>query len=336
MMSYRGKRVLVTGAEGFIGSHLTEALVQAGASVTALSLYNSFGRHGWLDSLSDDVRGAITIQAGDVRDPHFMRGLCEGQDIVFHLAALIAIPYSYVAPQSYVDTNVTGTVNVLEAVRAGGAGRLVHTSTSEVYGTALFTPITEEHPLQGQSPYSASKIAADHMVEAYHRSFDLPAVVLRPFNTFGPRQSERAVIPTVIRQVLDPACEEIQLGDLTAARDFNFVTDTAAAFLAIGAADGVEMGRAYNAGTGQNVTIGEMVETVLDVTGTNKPVVQKQDRMRPKASEVFNLLADAQRLTGATAWKPAHTLQSGIAETIEWWRDEIAAGRVRPDSSYLI
>jgi len=335
-MSYRGKRVLVTGAEGFIGSHLTEALVRAGASVTALSLYNSFGQHGWLDSLSDDVRGSITTQAGDVRDPHFMRTLCEGQDIVFHLAALIAIPYSYVAPQSYVDTNVTGTVNVLEAVRAGGAGRLVHTSTSEVYGTALFTPITEEHPLQGQSPYSASKIAADHMVEAYHRSFDLPAVVLRPFNTFGPRQSERAVIPTVIRQVLDPACGEIQLGDLTAARDFNFVTDTAAAFLAIGTAEGLQMGRAYNAGTGENVTIGEMVETVLEVTGTNKPVVQQQDRMRPKASEVFNLLADAQRLTGATGWKPAHTLQSGIAETIEWWRDEIAAGRVRPDSSYLI
>ena len=326
---------MVTGADGFIGSHLVEALVQAGATVTALSAYNSFGTAGWLDSLEDDVRAGVDIVAGDIRDPHFVRPLAEGRDVVFHLAALIAIPYSYVAPQSYVDVNITGTLNVLEACRTGSAGRMVHTSTSEVYGTAQFTPITELHPMQGQSPYSASKIAADHLVESYVRSFDVPAVVLRPFNTFGPRQSERAVIPTVIRQALDPDCGEIRLGDLSPVRDFNYVTDIAAAFLAVGAHEDIDFGAPYNAGSGHAVTIGETVETILSVTGETKPIVTEELRKRPEKSEVFTLIADASRLRSATGWQPKETLASGLDQTIRWWRSAIQRGQLRRDSGYL-
>jgi UDP-glucose 4-epimerase len=336
MSGYSGKRVVVTGAEGFIGSHLTEALVRAGAAVTALCLYNSFGKAGWLDSLPGETRAAVRIVFGDIRDPHMMRSLIDGQDMVFHLAALIAIPYSYAAPQSYVDTNVSGTLNVLEAVRAGGAGRLVHTSTSEVYGTAQFTPISEAHPLQGQSPYSASKIAADHMVEAYVRSFEVPAVILRPFNTFGPRQSERAVIPTAVRQALDPACTEIRLGDLAPVRDFNYVADIAGAFLAAGTADRLAFGRAYNAGSGQSVTIGEMTERVRDLTDCNKPIVEESVRRRPAKSEVFELLADARAFSEATGWQSDVGFEPGLERTIAWWREEIAAGRVRPGSGYQV
>jgi len=334
-MDYHGRKVLVTGADGFIGSHLVESAVNAGAQVTALAAYNSFGSAGWLDSLEEDVRDGVQIVHGDIRDPHFVRPTAEGHDVVFHLAALIAIPYSYVAPQSYVDVNITGTLNVLEACRAGAAGRLVHTSTSEVYGTAQFTPITELHPLQGQSPYSASKIAADHMVEAYVRSFDTPAAILRPFNTFGPRQSERAVIPTVIRQVLDPACPEIRLGDLTPVRDFNYVTDIAAAFLSVGGHDAIEYGRPYNAGTGHAITIGDTVQTILSVTGQKKPVVTEEQRKRPKNSEVFTLLAAADRLTSTTGWRPRETLESGLEKTVAWWQTVIQRGTTRRDSSYL-
>lgn len=310
MTDYKGKNVLVTGADGFIGSHLTSALVRAGASVTALCQYNSFGSTGWLDDLPDGIRSELTIMSGDVRDPHFVRLLAAGKDVVFHLAALIAIPYSYVAPQSYVDTNITGTLNILEACRVGDVGRMIHTSTSEVYGTALFTPITEEHPLQGQSPYSASKIAADHMVEAYYRSFDIPAVIMRPFNTYGPRQSERAVIPTVIRQALDPSCEAIKLGDLGPVRDFNYVEDIAGAFLSVGVAEKLEMGTAYNAGTGIAMTIGDMVERVSEIVGGNKPIVTEDARKRPPKSEVFALLAGADRFRDATGWRPVHSLKT--------------------------
>lgn len=336
MTDYSGKKVVVTGAEGFIGSHLTEALVRAGASVTALSLYNSFGQAGWLDRLPGEIRDGLDIRMGDVRDPHMMRSLIDGQDVVFHLAALIAIPYSYAAPQSYVDTNVTGTLNVLEAVRAGGAGRMVHTSTSEVYGTALFTPITEKHPLQGQSPYSASKIAADHMVEAYYRSFDVPAVILRPFNTFGPRQSERAVIPTVIRQALDPECEDIRLGDLTPVRDFNYVEDIAGAFLAAGASQTLKFGHPYNAGSGRAVTIGKMTGLVRDMTGCNKPIVEETHRKRPEKSEVFELLADASALRSEAGWQSSVGLEDGLAKTIDWWRSEMSEGRVRGGRGYQV
>lgn len=335
-MTYSGRKVLVTGADGFIGSHLTEALVGAGAEVTALSQYNSFDRNGWLDDLAPDVLASVQLVSGDVRDAYFLRSLAEGKDVVFHLAALIAIPFSYAAPQSYIDVNISGTLNVLEACKAGGAGRMVHTSTSEVYGTALFTPITEDHPMQGQSPYSASKIGADHMVEAYARSFDIPAVTLRPFNTYGPRQSERAVISSTIRQVLDPDCAEIRLGDLSPSRDFNFVRDTAQAFLAIGAADTVEYGTAYNAGTGHAVTIGEMVEVVREITGSNQPVVAEEARLRPEKSEVRLLLAGSDRLTAATGWTPETSFNQGLEATIDWWRHRIRQGAQRRASGYLL
>ena len=331
-----GRKVLVTGADGFIGSHLAEALARAGATVTALSLYNSFGGNGWLDELAEDCRDAVAIVRGDIRDPQFVLRAAEGADIVFHLAALIAIPYSYQAVQSYIDTNVTGTVNVLEAARHHGVGRVVHTSTSEVYGTARFTPITESHPMQGQSPYSASKIGADHMVEAYARSFDLPAVILRPFNTYGPRQSERAVIPTIIRQILDPDCPEIRLGDLTPVRDFNYVADTCDAFVRIGGAEGIEFGRAYNAGAGVAVSIGETLETLLAISGCNKPVVQEEARLRPAASEVRELLAGAELLRTATGWAPHTPLREGLETTFAWWQARVRAGKLRAGRGYAV
>lgn len=330
-----GAKVLVTGADGFIGSHLVELLVREGAAVTALSAYNSFGQAGWLDRLDPTVRATVDVRAGDVRDAHFVDALVAGRELVFHLAALIAIPYSYAAPQSYVDVNVTGTLNVLEACRRHQVARLVHTSTSETYGTARYTPIDEAHPMQGQSPYSASKIGADHMVEAYARSFDLPAVILRPFNTFGPRQSERAVIPTVIRQMLDPACEAIRIGDRSPVRDFNYVEDIAGAFRHIGTVDGIEHGTVYNAGSGRGVTIGETIDLLQGITGSNKPLVEEADRRRPPKSEVFELIADARRFEGL-GWRSEIGLEAGLARTVDWWRDEIAAGRTRPSSDYLV
>lgn len=336
MALYSGSVVAVTGADGFIGSHVVEALVRDGAKVRALALYNSFGSSGWLDDLAPDVRAKVDVQLGDVRDPHFMLDFVDGADTVFHLAALIAIPYSYRTPQSYVDVNVTGTLNVLEAARRAKVKRMIHTSTSEVYGTAQFTPITEVHPLQGQSPYSASKIAADHMVEAFVRSFDLPAIILRPFNTFGPRQSERAVIPTAIRQALDPNCIEIHLGDLTPVRDFNYVSDIAAAFLAAGASNALEFGSAYNAGTGTAISIGEMVELVCSMTGCNKKIVEDKQRLRPTKSEVYALLAANERFKSSSGWAPKMTLAQGVESTILWWRERIAAGQVRAGAGYLI
>lgn len=333
-MKYGNTSVLVTGADGFIGSQLTEALSAAGAKVTALAQYNAFDSHGWLDSLPPDLAGSVTLERGDIRDAAFVAGLAEGRDVIFHLAALIAIPYSYVAAQSYIDTNVTGTLNILEAARRHGVRRVVHTSTSEVYGTAITTPIAESHPLQGQSPYAASKIGADMMAEAYARSFDLPVVTLRPFNTYGPRQSERAVIPTVIRQALDPACDAIRLGDLTPKRDFNYVADTVRAFCAAGAADGLTWGAAYNAGCGEAQSIGDMVETVRRLTGCNKPVEQEAARTRPANSEVRLLLSDSTAFRQATGWAPETGFEQGLAKTIDWWRDRIAAEKVRPGQAY--
>lgn len=333
-MSYAGKRVLVTGADGFIGSHVTEALVADGAAVTALALYNSFDSHGWLDDIAPEIRGALETVRGDVRDGAFLGRLAEGHDIVFHLAALIAIPYSYAAAQSYVDTNVSGTLNVLEAARRHAVGRVVHTSTSEVYGTAQTLPIAEDHPLQGQSPYSASKIGADMMAEAYARSFGLPVAILRPFNTYGPRQSERAVIPTVIRQALDANCAAIKVGDVAPTRDFTWVGDTAAAFLALGDADGIAFGTPYNAGTGRMVSIGDIVAQVVDLTGTDKPVVAETARLRPAQSEVQALMADPGRLTAATGWRAATRLEDGLAQTIAWWRARIANDGVRAAAGY--
>jgi NAD dependent epimerase/dehydratase len=334
-VEYKGLKVLVTGADGFIGSHLTEKLVQRGAKVTALCLYNSFDHHGWLDDLPDETRGKLTLVRGDIRDSAFVRRLAEGQEIIFHLAALIAIPYSYAAAQSYAETNVLGTLNVLEAAREHGALRVVHTSTSEVYGTALTMPINESHPLQGQSPYSASKIGADMMAEAFARSFELPIAILRPFNTFGPRQSERAIIPTIIRQALDPSCNAIQTGDTSPLRDFTFVEDTAEAFLALGIAPNIQYGRPYNAGSGKAVSVKDIIDLVLEATHCQRPVVQDPKRMRPAGSEVRALLADSRRLNEDTGWRPRIDLREGLERTVAWWRERLAMGLVRRETGFM-
>ncbi|MDP9096961.1 MAG: SDR family NAD(P)-dependent oxidoreductase [Pseudomonadota bacterium] len=328
-------RVLVTGADGFIGSHLTERLAAAGATVTALACYNSFDSYGWLDDLPYEARATLKLRRGDVRDSDFVREIVHGQDIVFHLAALIAIPYSYSAPRSYIETNVLGTLNVLQAARDHGVRRVVHTSTSEVYGSAITVPISENHPLQGQSPYSASKVAADMMAEAFARSFGVPVITLRPFNTFGPRQSERAIIPTVIRQMLDPACEVIEIGDISTVRDFTFVNDTASAFMRIGAAPHLRFGQAYNAGSGNAVTIGEVVELISALAGCKKPVRQTLERMRPADSEVRALLADSSRMLDGTGWKITTSLRDGLNTTIAWWRDRLSRREVRRTTEFV-
>ncbi len=335
-MSYAGLRVLVTGGDGFIGSHVTEALVRAGADVTALSAYDSFDRSGWLDDLSSDDRSRITLVRGDIRDAAFVRRLLRDQQVVFHLAALIAIPYSYRAPQSYVETNVLGTLNVLEAGREASVQRIVHTSTSEVYGTAMTMPIAESHPLQGQSPYSASKIGADMMAEAFARSFNLPVAILRPFNTYGPRQSERAVLPSIIRQAVDPDCPTIEIGDTTPVRDLMFVSDTAAAFLALGLARDIEYGTPYNAGTGRRVTVAEVADLILRATGCGKPLVADAARLRPTRSEVRSLLADSSRLSAATGWSARVDLEDGLERSIAWWRDRVRRGLLRKDRGFAM
>ena len=333
--TYAGAKVLVTGADGFVGSHLTEALVSAGAEVTALAQYNSFDSHGWLDDLPEPVREKVNLVRGDVRDAAFVGRLVNGHEIVFHLAALIAIPYSYVAPQSYVETNILGTLNVLEAARQHGTERVVQTSTSEVYGTALTMPISESHPLQGQSPYSASKIAADMMAEAFARSFGVPVVILRPFNTFGPRQSERAIIGTIIRQALDPSCSAIMVGDATTVRDLTFVTDTAAAFMAAGRSENLEYGQAYNAGSQRAIMVGDLIDVIVDLTSCHKPVVQDDKRLRPANSEVRALLANCARFARATGWSPQVTLREGLERTVEWWRRRLSDKQVRKQKDFI-
>ncbi|WP_031079431.1 SDR family NAD(P)-dependent oxidoreductase [Streptomyces sp. NRRL S-118] len=321
----------VTGAEGFIGSHLTEALVASGHRVRAMAQYNSFSSYGWLETLPADVRDQVDIVLGDVRDPGSVRGLVEGAHAVYHLAALIAIPYSYQAPHSYVDTNVTGTLNVLEAVRQAGTPRLVHTSTSETYGTARTVPITEDHPINTQSPYAASKAGGDRLADSYHASFDTPVVTLRPFNTYGPRQSMRAVIPTVIGQVA-AGSRTITLGDLRPTRDFTYVTDTAAAFLAVGTAPADRVvGRTFNAGTGQEISVGDLVRLIGKVMSTDLDVREDARRIRPAKSEVMRLVADASRLRDATGWAPAHDLEEGLARTVEFFRDPAHLARYKTD-----
>jgi len=333
--SYAGTRVLVTGADGFIGSHLTEALVSAGADVTALAQYNSFDSHGWLDDITDSVRERVNLVRGDVRDAAFISRLVQGHEIVFHLAALIAIPHSYVAPQSYIETNVLGTLNVLEAARQHGTERVVQTSTSEVYGTALTMPINESHPLQGQSPYSASKIAADVMAEAFAKSFGVPVVILRPFNTFGPRQSERAIIGTIIRQALDPSCSAIMVGDATTVRDLTFVTDTAAAFMAAGLSENLEYGRPYNAGSQRAIMVSDLIDLIVHLTSCGKPLVQDNKRLRPMNSEVRALLADCTKFTHAAGWAPRVTLWEGLEKTVEWWRCRLSDKLVRRQRDFI-
>lgn len=334
-MRYDKTRVLVTGADGFIGSHLTESLVRNGSEVTALALYNSFDSHGWLDDLPEAVKGKVNLIRGDVRDTAFVNSIVRDHQLIFHLAALIAIPHSYAAAQSYVETNILGTLNILEAARQSGTERVVVTSTSEVYGTAITMPISESHPLQGQSPYSASKIGADAMAEAFARSFGLSVVILRPFNTFGPRQSERAIIPTIIRQALDPSCSAIFVGDTTPIRDLTFVGDTAAAFVAAGSAAGIEFGSPYNAGSQRAATVADIIDLVLDMTKCNKPVRRDESRLRPVNSEVRALLADSSRFQRETGWRPVTSLREGLDRTIKWWRHRFEQGRVRQEKGYI-
>jgi NAD dependent epimerase/dehydratase len=311
MTELSGKRVLVTGAGGFIGSHVVEALLREGAEVRAFVHYNS--RSDWAHL--EEVKGEFEVVPGEIQDPFAVRRAVEGTNVVLHLAALIGIPYSYVAPQSYVATNVTGTVNVLEAARLHDVERVVHTSTSETYGTALYTPIDEKHPLQGQSPYSASKIGADKMAESYWRSFELPVATLRPFNTFGPRQSLRAVIPTITSQAL--AGGSIRIGSRTPVRDFTFAEDTARAFLAAASAPAA-IGQALNAGTGKGITVGDLADLILEITGSDAEIVEDSNRVRPEASEVFELIADATKLRELTGWEPQVTLRDGLARVAEW------------------
>ncbi len=312
-----GKKIMVTGAGGFIGSHLVEALVTAGASVTAVVRYNSNSLIGNLAFLDRKVRGEVRVASGNVEDSDFMYRTIEGQEIVLHLAALIAIPYSYEAPRSYVRANIEGTLNVLEATRRFNVARVVHTSTSEVYGTALRVPIDENHPLQGQSPYSASKIAADKIAESYYRSFGTPAVTVRPFNTFGPRQSARAFIPTIISQALSR--DEIRLGSLAPERDMTFVSDTVAGFIAAATTPGIE-GLTINLGTGETHSVGWFAERLLSLMGVAKPIVQEKQRMRPELSEVLKLVSDNTLALKAMAWSPKVTLDDGLRQTIAFIR----------------
>lgn len=314
-MSIKGKKVFVTGAGGFIGAHLCETLVDAGADVTAMLRYSSRADWGNLEFLDQTKKDSLRVVAGNVEDADFLQVHLKGQDVVFHLAALIGIPFSYISPRCYVRTNIEGTLNVLETCRRLGVGRLVHTSTSEVYGTALRTPIDEEHPLQGQSPYSASKIGADKLAESYFRSFATPVVTIRPFNTFGPGQSARAVIPAIITQALTR--DEIHLGSLTPVRDLTFVKDTARAFLLGATAPGVE-GATINLGVGKGVTIGDLAAVILSIMGVDKPIVQDSQRMRPEKSEVMALIADNARAGHLLNWSPQWSLKDGLAETVRF------------------
>jgi len=319
-MSKHDSPILVTGAGGFIGSHLVETALQAGHSVRALVRYTSTGHAGWLDQLSPELRSGLEIVLGDVRDRRAVRQAAEGTSAIYHLAALIGIPYSYVAPDSYVEVNVQGTLNVLEAARDLDIQRTVVTSTSEVYGTALYTPIDEKHPLQAQSPYSATKIGADALAISYHRAFGLPVSIVRPFNTFGPRQSTRAVIPTIITQALGG--NEIRLGSLTPVRDMVYVGDTAAGFLAVGQSDAC-IGRVTNLATGVGVSVGDLVDRILSLVGRTLPVVAADERIRPDKSEVFELIgsaADAKRMTG---WQPRVSLEEGLQQTVDWLREHL-------------
>ena len=317
--------VMVTGADGFIGSHLTEELVKKGEKVKAFCYYNSFGKWGWIDTLDPHIKNEIEVFMGDIRDPYGVRTAMQGQDIVYHLAALIAIPFSYHSPDSYVDTNIKGTLNVLNAARDVGTKRLLVTSTSEVYGTAQYVPIDEKHPFQGQSPYSATKIGADRLAESFYRSFNLPVTIVRPFNTYGLRQSGRAVIPTIITQLLSGA-KEIRLGSLTPTRDFNYVKDTAAGFMAIAACDKA-VGEEINIATGREISIGDLANELIRQISPDAKIVCESERLRPEKSEVNRLLGCADKLRAMTGWAPAYTFEQGLAETTEWIRGHMDAFR---------
>jgi dTDP-glucose 4,6-dehydratase len=315
-VNWRGRRVLVTGAGGFIGSHVTERLVECGARTRALVRYNALGRAGWLDE--SPSRGDVEIVAGDLADRDVLRRACDGVDVVFHLAALIAIPYSYRAPSSYVRTNVEGTLNVLQAARDAGVSRVVHTSTSEVYGTAQAVPITETHPLRGQSPYAATKIGADKIAEAFHLSFDQPVVTVRPFNTYGPRQSARAIVPTIVTQVL--AGRAVRRGNTSPTRDLTFVSDTANGFIKAAEVDAA-IGGTFNLGTGREIAIAALAALIGRLAGHEVEITVDEKRVRPVASEVERLAADSTLAKTVLGWAPEVSLEHGLAETIRWIAD---------------
>jgi NAD dependent epimerase/dehydratase len=320
-MNLKGKKVLITGADGFIGSHLVERAVRAGAKVRAFVYYNSFNSWGWLDTLSPATLKKIDIFPGDVRDFGCLKVASEGQDVVFHLAALISIPYSYRSPESYVATNITGTMNVLQAARLQGVRKVIHTSTSEIYGTAKIIPINEEHPINPQSPYAASKSAADSFAVTFYRSFDLPVAVLRPFNTFGPRQSARAVIPTIISQIL-AGKSSIRLGNLDATRDLNYVGNTVEAFIRLAEAD-KGLGEVYNTGSGVEVSIREIVDIIQKILKKKVRVQVDPARIRPAKSEVERLVCDAGKLTALTGWSPEISLEEGLRATCAWTKNNM-------------
>lgn len=315
-MDITNQKVLVTGADGFIGSHLVEMLVSRGAKVKALSFYNSFNNWGWLENTS--CLDQIEVVCGDVRDPNFCREIAQGMDVVFHLAALIAIPYSYVAPDSYVATNITGTLNMLQAARDAGVKRFLHTSTSEVYGTARFVPISEEHPLQPQSPYSATKIGADALAMSFYNSFYFPVTVVRPFNTYGPRQSARAVIPAIITQILDGK-QSIRLGSLHPTRDFNYVEDTCRGFVALAECDNA-VGKTINIGSNREISVGDLVGLIKDATEADIMIETDDQRKRPEQSEVERLWCDNSKIRELTGFQPQVTLREGLARTVAWFR----------------
>lgn len=315
------KKILVTGSDGFIGSHLTEELVKRGYKVKAFVYYNSFNSWGWLDTLPKEIMEEVEVFTGDVRDPNGVRESMRGQDEVYHLAALIAIPFSYHSPDTYVDTNIKGTLNVLQAARGLGTSRLLITSTSEVYGTAQYIPIDEKHPYQGQSPYAATKIGADRLAESFYRSFNMPITIVRPFNTYGPRQSARAVIPTIITQLL-AGKEEIELGSLTPTRDFNYVKDTASGFIEIAKSDKT-IGEEINIATQQEISIGQLAQELIDQINPEVKIICDEQRLRPKKSEVERLLGSNEKIKRLTGWSPKYTFKEGIAETISFLRENL-------------
>lgn len=306
---------LITGADGFIGSHLTELLVSEGYNVKALAQYNSFNYWGWLEDIGSLEN--VEVLSGDVRDPHYCKHITQGVEVVFHLAALIAIPYSYVAPDSYVDTNVKGTLNICQAAHENGVKRVIHTSTSEVYGTAQYVPIDEDHPLQPQSPYSASKIAADAMAMSFYNAFDLPVTVARPFNTYGPRQSARAVIPTIISQIAS-GMKQIKLGDVSPTRDFNYVEDTCRGFLALANCN-ASVGQTLNIASNFEISVGDTLNLIRELMGSDVEFITDEQRLRPDKSEVFRLWGDNTRIREMTGFNPQHDMRSGLQKTINWF-----------------
>lgn len=332
-MNLNGQKILVTGADGFIGSHLTEELVRRGHNVRAFVYYNSFNSWGWLDQSAPEIRRSLDVFAGDIRDPHGVKAAMQGCDIVLHLAALIAIPYSYHSPDTYLDTNIRGTLNIVQAARELGLKKVVHTSTSEVYGTARFVPITEEHPLQGQSPYSASKIGADQIAMSFHSSFGTPVSVIRPFNTYGPRQSARAVIPTIITQIAS-GVRKIKLGSLHPTRDFNYVADTVAGFIAVAESER-SVGEVINIGSNYEISIGDTVALIAGIMGADIEIETDDIRLRPDKSEVERLWADNAKAAELAGWQPGYGgkegLRRGLEETVGWFGNPDNLGRYKAD-----